>query len=328
MSESGLRMHKGTMFTYYKDPYCKIPVFMMGMEASRCVLWMGGQTESFFSFDYFPRLVETIGNDWGFVQVEIPSGRIGSGAQDHVREAEDVDDLISILVKKHGMTEVALFATGTGSQLVFELLDNSINKEFITRVILHGVVCDPSSPLFTEEGCAERLELVQRLVADGRGEDSRAVADHYDIPITPARLASGGFPTLQEAVWSPCIRRDYAVLQRSLGVVKVPLLLMLAHHAQYKPTEEDVELVLQCVKEYTACARVTVSYFNDTCDERRRVLKAAEYEHVLAIAQFLMDEDEYRNEQRATERLKAIEDERKRSSILQLSAFGQTVSTS
>ncbi|CBH16143.1 paraflagellar rod component, putative [Trypanosoma equiperdum] len=318
---------QGHLFTYYKDPYCKIPVFMMNMDARRCVLWVGGQTESLLSFDYFTNLAEELQGDWAFVQVEVPSGKIGSGPQDHAHDAEDVDDLIGILLRDHCMNEVALFATSTGTQLVFELLENSAHKSSITRVILHGVVCDPENPLFTPEGCAARKEHVEKLMAEGRGEDSLAMLKHYDIPITPARLAGGGFPTLQEAVWNPCIRKEFDVLRRSVGVIKVPLLLMLAHNVQYKPSDEEVGTVLEGVRDHTGCNRVTVSYFNDTCDELRRVLKAAESEHVAAILQFLADEDEFRTETEKNNRIKAAEDEKKRKSVLQVSSFAQAASS-
>ncbi|KEG12822.1 putative radial spoke protein 3 [Trypanosoma grayi] len=318
-------MYNGSLFTFYKDPYCKIPVFVMGGKAERCVLWVGGQSESFLNFGYFPKLAEMLTEEWAFVQTEVASSRIGFGAQDHVHDAEDMDDLISILVKDYGIHEIALFGTSTGVQIVFELLDNSRNIEFITRVILYGVVCDPESPLFTPEGNAAREELVSRLIAEGRQEDSRALLDHYDIPITPARLSGAGFPTLQEAVWSPCLSGDVDTLRRALNVVKVPMLVMLAHHAQYKPTEEEIQRVIRLVKDHAGCTHVTVSYFNDTCDERRRVLKAAEDEHVNAIIRFLIEEDEKRAIQEEQRQRKAVEDEKKRKSVLQASAFANNV---
>ncbi|EKF32609.1 radial spoke protein 3, putative [Trypanosoma cruzi marinkellei] len=318
-------MHAGSLLTFYKDPYCKIPVFIMGGCAKRCILWIGGQSESFLTFDYFSQLVNFLEGEWQFVQIELASSRIGFGAQDHVHDAEDVDDLIDILVTKHEMQEIALFGTGTGAQVVFELLENSRNSKFITRVILYGVVCDPETQIFTPEGEAERKEFVAQLIEEGRHEDSRAMVDQYDIPITPARLFSGGFPTLQEAVWNPCFREDTETLSRSMGVVKVPLLLMLAHHAQYKPTAEEVDRVVRLIREYAGCTHVTVSYFNDTCDERRRVLKAAEAEHVEAIVQFLFEEEEKRRIQMKEQETKALENEKKRKSVLQASAFAQNV---
>ncbi|KAH9578006.1 Fusarinine C esterase sidJ [Trypanosoma melophagium] len=321
-------MFEGSMFTFYKDPYCKIPVFFMGARAQRCLLWIGGQSESFLSFNYFPRLAEMLSGDWAFAQVELPSSRIGFGAQDHVHDAEDVDELLSILVKEYDMREIALFATSTGVQVVFELLSNGRHTAFVSRVILHGVVCDPASSLFTPEAVAARAEFVAGLVAAGRQEDSRALAGHYDIPVTPARLAGGGFPTLQEAVWSPCMRGEVDTLQHSVGKVRVPMLIMLAHHAQYKPSSEEVERVVRLVKEYAGCTHVTVSYFKDTCDERRRVLKAAEQEHVDAILHFLAEEDERRAEQEKQELWKARENEKKKKSILQATAFAQNLARS
>ncbi|RNF22477.1 putative radial spoke protein 3 [Trypanosoma conorhini] len=313
------------MLTFYKDPYCKLPVFVMGESARRCILWIGGQSESFLTFGYFPELVNMLEGEWQFAQMELASSRVGYGAQDHVHDAEDVDDLLDILVKEYDMEEVALFGTSTGAQVVFELLENGRNVEFITRVILYGVVCDPEVPLFTPEGEAERKEFVAKLIAEGRHEDSRAMVNQYDIPVTPARLASGGYPTLQEAVWCPCFRNDTETLRKTLGLIKVPLLLMLAHHAQYKPAAEEVDRVMELVKEHTGCTHVTVSYFNDTCDERRRVLKAAEAEHVEAIVQFIFQEEEKRNKQLEQQKIKAVEDEKKRKSVLQASAFAQNV---
>uniref|UniRef100_A0A0A9XI95 Aspartate--tRNA ligase n=1 Tax=Lygus hesperus TaxID=30085 RepID=A0A0A9XI95_LYGHE len=132
--------------------------------------------------------------------MEMPSGHIGYGAQDHYCEAEDVDEIIGMLHHTYGMREVVLFATSTGVQIALQVLASGHNVSCITRIIMHGIVCPPTSEYFSPQGIAKRNAHVAKLMKEGRKEDSQAMVGYYDICVTAARVSGGGFLSLQEAL--------------------------------------------------------------------------------------------------------------------------------
>lgn len=305
---------EGKLFYYYKDPYCKVPIFMSG-KASRCVLWIGGQTESFFTICYFEELAKALDEKWNFAQMELPSGHIGYGAQDHFCEAEDVDEIIGMLHNTYGMKEIALFATSTGVQVALQLLTSGHNVEYITRVIMHGIVCPPDNEFFTLQGIARRQERVEALMKEGRKEDSLAMVGYYDIPVTPSRVSGGGFLSLQEALWQPALLDQAEVCHEALKRISVPTLIMIANDSHYKPTEEDLSKVrkmAQASVHPSAVEDLRIEVFRDTCDEIRRLLKADISAHVGKITQFLNDADAKRAEEEAKARAIAEEEERQK----------------
>lgn len=301
----------GRLMYYYKDPFRKVPIFISG-DAPRCVLWMGGQSESFFTINYFGELAKDLGGDWSFAQMELPSSHIAYGAQDHLRDAEDVDDILELLSAKQNMQEIVLFATSTGVQVALALLANGRNAHMITRVILHGIVSPIDNEFFNDAATARCRERVMELLAAGRKEDSEAMVGYYDLPITAARLSGGGFPSLQEALWQPALSGDNGTVSKALGHIAVPTLIMIAAEAQYKPSQEMVDTVVIAAKTALGCSSddSVVQVFNDTCDELRRLLKADIPQHVKAITAFLQANDEKRAVTEASQAEQQIEDER------------------
>lgn len=299
---------QGKLLYFYKDPYCKVPIFMSGT-AERCVLWIGGQSESFFTIGYFEQLATELEGSWSFVQMEIPSSHIGYGAQDHLCEAEDVDDVIEMLLQHHGIKEVTLFATSTGVQIALQLLAHGRNVAAITRVVLHGIVCPVDNEFFCEKGVKRRNDRVQELLKDGRKEDSRAMIGYYDIPITAGRLAQESFPSLQEALWIPALSDDADVCIKAFKSIKVPTLILIATDSQYKPSEDELSKVIKMAKTSLSCPEddTTIKVLNDTCDELRRLLRADIPNHVKTITEFLTNADERRANAEANEAARQAE---------------------
>lgn len=295
----------GKLFYFYKDPYRKVPIFHSG-ESNRTVLWIGGQSETFLTIPYFPDLIEALGGNWNFTQVEIPSSHIGFGGQDHLTEAADVCDIIDLLNRDYGQEEITLFTTSTGLQIALEVMKMSMAKEVVTRLIVHGVVAPIDSPLFTPEGVEKRREQVERLMKENRREDVDSMAAFYDIPITVARLHEGGYPSLQEALWQPALEGCPETVQDAFGHISVPTLIMCAKDCNYRPPEEDFETVKKAIKD--VMPKVTVEFFADTCDEKRRLLSADIPNHVKKISQFLQKCEEDRQAEAAREAELAAEE--------------------
>lgn len=302
----------GKLFYFYKDPYRKVPIFMSG-ESNRCLLWIGGQAESFLTIQYFPELIEKLGGSWNFTQVEIASSHIGFGGQDHLTEAADIIDIIELLNCDYGQEEITLFTTSTGFQIALEVLKNSAAAAVVTRFIVHGVVVPVDNQYFTPAAVQKRKDRVAQLMQEGRREDAQALAGYYDIPITPARLSEGGFPSLQEALWQPALEGDLSTVKEAFGHIKIPTMIMCAKDYNYRPTTDEFETVKTAATNAIGTPEVFVEFFGDTCDEVRRLLKADIPHHVSAIAKFLQDCEDKRNADAAREAaLEAEEAKRKR----------------
>lgn len=304
---------EGKLIYYYKDPYRKVPIFISG-NAPRCLLWIGGQAESFFTISYFEDLAKSLNEEWSFVQMELPSSHIGYGAPNHYADSDDVDEVLELLTTKHDMKEIVLFATSTGVQIALQLLDTGRNVNTVTRVILHGVVSPPDNQFFSEKATAARSDRVTELLKTGRNEDSEGMVGFYDIPVTPARLSQGGFLTLQEALWMPALQDDSDTVTKAFNKISVPTLIMIANDAQYKPTKEDVDKVIQTARKSLGCPEddSIIELFDDTCDELRRLLKADIPHHVKSITSFLKNADEKRAKSNACEEERRAEEERQK----------------
>eukprot|EP00796_Vickermania_ingenoplastis_P011022 gene11022-7658_t len=301
----------GKLFYFYKDPYRKVPIFMSG-DSNRCLLWIGGQAESFLTICYFPELIEKLGGSWNFTQIEIPSSHVGFGGQDHLTEAADIVDIIDLLNCDYGMEEITLFTTSTGLQIALEVLKNQNAASIISRFIVHGVVCPVDNQYFTPAAVQKRQERVAELMKEGRREDSQAMVGYYDIPITAARLSEGGFPSLQEALWQPALEGDYAKVKEAFGHIKIPTMIMCAKDYNYRPGPEDFEKANEAAKQAIESPLLSVEFFGDTCDEVRRLLKADIPHHVSAIAKFLNDCDDARRADAAKEEALAAEEAKRK----------------
>jgi hypothetical protein len=308
------------MFTFHSDPYHRIPVFLSG-NAPRVVLWVGSQGESFFSLGYLPQLIQELAHDWSVAQVLPSSSLMAHGGQDHVHDAEDLDDLLKIFVSEHGMNEVCLFGCGTGVQLVLELLENGRNVECVTRVLLQGIVMDPNNEIFSRVGSLHRAEAAKSLCAEGRRDDVDAMKSHYDMPTTPARVAAGGYLTVQEALWTPALIGDLPTLQQVMGLLRVPTLIMLAMQSSYAVAHDARQRFERAVQEQAVTREVFISYFNDTSDERRRMLKTAEAQHTAAVVFFLKEQDEKRRVREEASLIQMQEEDRRNNSVLAKSRF-------
>jgi hypothetical protein len=308
-------VYEGRLFTFHKDPYKRMPIFLSG-NAPRCLLWIGGQGDGFFSLGYMTHLINELGSEWTIAQVMLSSNIIAHGAPDHVHDAEDLDDLLRALITDFGMKEIALFATCTGVQIAMQVLANGRYAETITRVILQGTVCDPNSEYFTPEGRRRTVEEAKKLCSYNRKEDTTAMRDFYDLPITPARASTGGYPTLQELLWIPGLAGDKAALQRALAPVKVPTLVMMALGSHYSVAEDVQAKLEQVVHQSSSTKELFLSYFNDTTDERRRMLKNAEAQHTAAVVFFLREQDEKRRLREEQAMIAEAEIQRRDRSIL------------
>jgi hypothetical protein len=308
-------VYGGRLFTFHKDPYKRMPIFLSG-NAPRCLLWIGGQGDGFFSLGYMNHLINELGSEWTIAQVMLSSNFVAHGAPDHEHDAEDLDDLFRSLITDFGMKEIALFATCTGVQIAMQVLGTGRYAETVTRVILQGTVCDPDSEFFTEAGRKRTVVEALKLCGYNRNEDTAAMRDFYDLPITPARASRGGILTVQELLWIPGMAGDKATLQRNLASIKVPTLVMMALGSHYFVAEDVQSKVEQAVQQSASTKELFLSYFNDTTDERRRMLKNAEAQHTAAVVFFLREQDEKRRQREEQARIAEAEVQRRDRSIL------------
>lgn len=313
-----MNTYAGRLLTFHNDPFLKIPVFLSG-DANRCILTVGSQTDGFFVLTYMQLLAEEAQKaGWATAQLMLSSSFVGRGPITHERDAEDVDALLALLAKEHGITEVTLFGFGTGVQVVLELMENGENTDLVSRVVLQGIVCDPSQTYFTPTAAAARLAAAEALFSAGNGgaEDMGAMRDHYDIPITPARVCKGGSLTLMEAFWGPALAKDSVKIANTLNQVRVPLLLMVALGVGYRISDEERRGFEAVMHAAASTTELSIQFFEDISDERRRLLRAEDAKHVAAIVFFLRGEDDKRTAREVAEEEERKEMERRSRSVL------------
>lgn len=313
--------HQGKLITFHTDPYMKIPVFVSG-EADRCIIWLGGQCDGFFVNQYMPLLTEELPKiGWCMAQMMSSSAFMGHGSHTHVQDAEDLDDLIKTMVTDHGMKEITLFASSTGVQIALEEMESGENVEAITRVILQGVVCNPEDPIFTKESEEKRREVARELCAQGREEEVTDMRAHYDIPVSAARVNSGGHLSLMEALWIPAHREEHATIAKNIAAIRVPLLVMVAFGPGYFFSREDRKGFETVLRAAASTSELSLQWLHGVCDERRRMLKADEVKITADIVYFLSEQDSKRRKREEEEAAEHAEFERRNRSVLAKSAL-------
>lgn len=313
----------GQLFTYGDDPTRRMSVFITGAaENRRCLLLVGGQSDGFFSLLFIRSLMsQTDSIGWAVVQVQLASSCWGYGGRTHQDDAEDIVKLLYRLNSDFHMCEVTLVAWGTGVQVALAVLGTEDAKDIVSRVIFHGVVQDADDAFFHRESHAHRVAQALEMVDSGRREQPLPMSV-YDLPMSAARLSTGGLPSLQEALWVPALAPSHAILPLSTVFqtsLRVPLLLLVATHPAYRPTEAVKVAFTAAIKH--AATDASVEFMNDTCDEYRRMLRGSEATHTAAVVMFLKEQDRKRAEREEQDRLNAAENLRRSRSILARSAF-------
>eukprot|EP00758_Cryptobia_borreli_P002685 Tbor_TRINITY_DN3209_c0_g1::TRINITY_DN3209_c0_g1_i1::g.23790::m.23790 len=313
--------HEGRLITFHNDPYLRIPIFLSGSH-NRCIVWLGGQCDGLFVSTYMPQLIsESEKAGWSLAQLMPSSSYIGHGAHTHVQDAEDLNNIIQLLGKEHKMKEITLFASSTAIQIAMEFMGSGEHAEMVTRVVLQGVVCNPTAYLFTEKGEANRMARANKLVDAGRGEEMREMREAYDIPVTAARVAGGGLLSMMEAFWIPAHREETQQLAQTLVPIRVPLLIMISLGVNYKLTDEDKIGFEKIMKNAASTSELVIEYFEYCADENRRILKALDAVHTNTVISFIRDQDSKRDEQQKQEAIEMALITRANRSILANSSF-------
>ncbi len=316
------------MFLFGADPYRRSTAFLSGptnSNLSRCIIVLGGQGDGFFSLNFIPQLVAELGKaEWCLVQTVLSSSTQGHPGN-HIADAMELDELVGILVRQMEMKEIGIFAYSSGIQVALRMLESGSNKVWISRVILQGVVRkDIGEEIFTEEHQKKLLNRAEELARDGRGGDCSEMSALYDLPISAGRVSKGGILSLQEGVWAPSIRGQRELLRENLRSITCPLLVMLARQVEGEQKEETQRLhsvVKSAIEECASTKDVQVAFFDEVCDERRRMLNTAQAPHTSAVVMFLMEQDAIRNKREEEAKQREADEMRRSRSILAKSSL-------
>eukprot|EP00388_Colpodella_angusta_P006454 GDKJ01019078.1.p1 GENE.GDKJ01019078.1~~GDKJ01019078.1.p1 ORF type:complete len:231 (+),score=22.18 GDKJ01019078.1:82-693(+) len=195
-------------------------------------------------------------------------------------------------------------------------MENGANHEIVSRVILQGIVCEPNETYFAPQAVEKRLKAASDLFAEGKGDDLNAMREHYDIPVSAARVCKGGYLSLMEAFWGPALAKETVKIAAVLNQTRVPLLLLIAFGVGYRVSETDKKGFETIMKAASSTTELSIQFFEDISDERRRLLKAEDAKHVSSIIFFLKAEDEKRIARDLAEEEERKEMERRNRSVL------------
>lgn len=304
---------QGKLVVFKKDAVHPLPIFLSG-EKSRCIFIIGSQNEPLFTTPYVAELAAAGNANWCVAHMVMGSCQTSVESQDHLCEAEDVDEAVAYLHNEHGMSEIALFAIGTGVQVAVQLMGRGNNTNLISHVILHGCVVPKEHPLFTAAANRKREEKVAELLKDGRKNDMAAMQKVYDVPITPGRLRFPGYPTLQEALWQPALTDQSHVCTSAFKPFSVPILFMISTVCSYVPSATERATVKAAVQNAVTGPKEDVhfAYFVGTCDEHRHVLRGKLEEVVKTVFSFLEESQTRILNRRAEEESAAAEEEQQK----------------
>ena len=116
----------------------------------------------------------------------------------------------------------------------------------------------------------------------------------------------------------PAFQGQTQELRQTLSCIKCPLLVLIARQCEGmdKATQrEQEEKVTQAIKFASATSDISVSVFEEVCDERR-MLNTAQGKHTASVVLFLEQQDNNRKAREETARLAEAEQVRRSRSIL------------
>ncbi|KAG5464328.1 hypothetical protein LSCM1_00510 [Leishmania martiniquensis] len=291
------------------------PIFLSGT-ARRCILVIGSQSEGLFDTPYAAELADALKGKWAVAQVMLGSSLAGRRVSSHEADADDVDAALAVLVKDYEMSEVVLYASGTGVQIALEVMASAPRAEVVTRLVLQGGIVPPqSSKLFSAEESKHRVEVARVLIAEQRGDNAAAMAHVYDMTVTPARLSRNATLTVQEALWQPVLGDSESTCKQTLHGVTVPTLFLLSTESSYTASAQSALPAVQRVATETTgltSEDVQIALIPSTIDEHRRVLKGNASLAVKMVDDFLRKADARREQREASAAAVAAKEERKK----------------
>ncbi|GET93577.1 hypothetical protein, conserved [Leishmania tarentolae] len=299
----------GRLVILPRDGLHKTSLFLIG-SVRRCILAVGSQWEGLLATPYVEQLADALKGEWAVAHLMLGSSHVGRCAPAHDADADDVDAALALLVKEYHMSEVVLYASGTGVQVALEVLASAPHAELVTRVILQGGIVPPNeSKLFSIEATTHRLEVARELTAEKRGDDTTAMLQVYDMAVTPARLSRNAIVTVQEALWQPVLGKSESTCKQTLRGLTVPTLFLLSTESSYTTTaKEAVPVVQRAAREAIGLPDedVEVTLLPATIDEHRRALNGNGALAVKTVTGFLQRADARRAQFAASEPVTAI----------------------
>jgi len=181
----------GTLFRYSNQT--RLCAFDTNPSLSSSLIFIGGLTDSLLPIHYIQDLVKELEKlQISLIQPLLSSAHLGYGISSLSQDSEELDELISLLIKKRQKNTLFLLGHSTGAQDIIWYLNHGKLKHHISGAILQGAVSDREYMEFNQpEHIQKYLLLSKEMINSNKAHEFLPrEADSAGAPMTPTRFIS------------------------------------------------------------------------------------------------------------------------------------------
>ncbi|KAF9167899.1 hypothetical protein DFQ26_002647 [Actinomortierella ambigua] len=227
------------------NPETRLSMFESGpLDATSCVIFVGGLQDSFNGLPYLKLLGDKLANELGFslVQVMLSSGYMGYGTSSLLQDVKELDILIHFLREKRNKERFFLLGHSTGCQDAIYYALHGKYPHLVDGLILQGPVSDREYMASTMDNYSKYLTLAQAMIQDGRGQELLP-RDADVAPMSAYRFNSLGSVGGDDDMFSSDTPAE--TLQALYNKVDIPLVMVHSGRDEYIPAHVDKDALVQ-----------------------------------------------------------------------------------
>ncbi|KAH9572141.1 hypothetical protein CY35_02G130900 [Sphagnum magellanicum] len=256
----------GTLFKYGSK---SIQVAFRTGDFKQQVIFIGGLTDGLLATDYVVPLANALQEEkWSLVQPLLSSSYIGYGTSSLKEDAIEIEKLINYLIYEEQSEGVVLVGHSTGCQdIVHYLRTGGHCSRAVRGAILQAPVSDREY-LATLPGTQPMLELAEKMIQEGKGNDLMPREASPQAPITASRYRSLAAYLGDDDLFSSDL--SDAELRTRLGhMSRVPCQVIFSMADEYIPEYVDKAKLLKRLCEAMGGAeKVAIPWGNHSLSNR------------------------------------------------------------
>ena len=180
----------GQLFTYDQDK--RLTAFEIGPnESTEAVVFIGGLGDGYNAVPFLEPLVEKlVAANWSFIQAELSSSFGRYGTSNLQTDSEEMDTLISYLIKEKGKTRIVVLGHSTGCQDSYWHNKHGVTRQDVAGYILQAPVSDREHFGDHLDNFQHYVQLATNMRKEGKGGELLPIACFSGDPVTADRFYS------------------------------------------------------------------------------------------------------------------------------------------
>ncbi|KAG0591658.1 hypothetical protein M758_1G228600 [Ceratodon purpureus] len=257
---------QGSLFKYGSK---SIQVAFQSGNYKQHVIIIGGLTDGLFATDYVEPLAKALeAEKWSLVQPLFSSSYTGFGTSSLKEDALEIEQLLNYLIDQENSEGFILIGHSTGCQDIVNYLRTGGH---CTRAVRGAILQAPVSDrefLVTLPETQPKLELAEKMIKEGKGEELMPRDTSPEAPITAYRFHSLSTVLGDDDLFSSDL--SDAQLKARLGhMSRVPTQVLFSMSDEYVPDHVDkVTLIKRLCEAMGGAEKMAIPWGNHSLSNR------------------------------------------------------------